>query len=91
MVPICLIKEIWQLTIKHNWIASIIIGASLSEPHTSGTALRKCVNVRMYVLACLRPYTVNFKCAFKYFPKIERPRTLSEGHSEGICWATAKV
>ena len=34
-----------------------IIGASLSEPHTSGTALRKCVNVR----ACLRPYAVNFK------------------------------
>ena len=44
-----------------------LIGASLSEPHTSGTALRKCVT---YVLACLRPYTVNFKCAFKYFPKL---------------------
>ena len=29
-----------------------VIGASLSEPHTSGTALRKCVNIR----ACLRPY-----------------------------------
>ena len=40
-------------------------------PHYSGTALRKCVNVRTYVLACLRPYTVNFKYAFKYFPKIE--------------------
>ena len=29
-----------------------IFGASLSEPHTSGTALRKCVYVRTYVLAC---------------------------------------
>ena len=26
---------------------------------------------------CLRPYTVNFKCTFKYFPKIERPRALA--------------
>ena len=40
----------------------------------------KCVNVR----ACLRPYTENFKCAFKYFPKIERPRAVGEGQ----CWAT---
>ena len=24
-----------------------------------------------YVLACLPPYTVNFKCTFKYFPTIE--------------------
>ena len=30
-----------------------VIGASLSEPHTSGTALRKCVNIHTYVLACL--------------------------------------
>ena len=49
-----------------------MIGASLIEPHTSGTALRKCVNIR----ACLQPYTVNFKCAFKYFLKIEHPRAL---------------
>ena len=34
-----------------------IIGVSLSEPHTSVTALRKCV----CILACLRPYTINFK------------------------------
>ena len=32
-------------------------GAILSEPHTSGTALRKCVNVS----ACFWPYTINFK------------------------------
>ena len=54
-----------------------IIGASLSEPHTSGTALRKCVNVRMCLLACLWPYTVNFKRMFKYFPKI--PHALCAG------------
>ena len=53
---------------------SYIIGASLSEPHTSGTALWKCANVH----ACLRPYTVKFKCAFKYSPKIERPCALPE-------------
>ena len=34
-----------------------VVGASLSEPHTSVTTLRKCVCIR----ACLRPYTVNFK------------------------------
>ena len=55
-----------------------IIGASLSEPHTGGTALRKCVNIRMYVLACLQPYTVNFICTFKYFQKIEHPHALAD-------------
>ena len=34
-----------------------MIGASLDELHTSLTALRTCV----CMLACLRPYTVNFK------------------------------
>ena len=63
-----------DFTLHHT----VMIGASLSEPHTSGTALRKCVNVRTYVLACLRPYTVNFKCTFKYFLKNERPRVLQE-------------
>ena len=29
-----------------------IIGASLSEPHTSVTALRKCVCIRACLLAC---------------------------------------
>ena len=57
-----------------------IIGASLSEPHTSGTALRSCVCVSIY--ACLRPYAVNFKCAFKYFLKVERP---SHGTSLLVC------
>ena len=27
-----------------------------------------------YLFASLQPYTVNFKCAFKYFLKIERPQ-----------------
>ena len=45
-----------------------IIGASLSKPHTSVTALRKCVC--MY-LAMDRPLTVNFMSAFKYFTKID--------------------
>ena len=30
-----------------------LIGASLSKPHTSGTALRKCVNVRTCLLAAI--------------------------------------
>ena len=40
---------------------NLVIGASLSEPHTSVTALRMCVCVCMSV--CLRPYTENFKRA----------------------------
>ena len=65
---------------------AILIGASLSEPHTSGTAFWKCV---CNVLVCLRPYTVNFKCSFKYFSKTERPRALTVV-GEGYC-ATARV
>ena len=53
---------------------NFIIVASLNEPHASETALRRCVCIRPTDRLCLRPYTVNFKCAFKYFPKIERPR-----------------
>ena len=63
-----LLLEDWQLGLglkgmgKWCWI---FIGASLSEPHTSRNALRRCVSIR----PCLRPYIVNLKCAFKYFPK----------------------
>ena len=60
------------------------IGASLSQPHTSGTALWKCVCIRMCLFACLRPYTVNFKCALKYFPKIECPRALDVKGNAGL-------
>ena len=42
-------------------LLSFIIGASLSEPHTSVTALCTCVCMLACLLACLRPYTVNFK------------------------------
>ena len=53
-----LISYNWNsLEILHNLVH--IFGASLSEPHTSGTALGKCV---CNVLVCLRPYTINFKC-----------------------------
>ena len=57
------ITQLSTLVCSLSFFCPPLIGASLSEPHTSGTALRKCVC--MYL--CLRPYTV---CAFKYFPKI---------------------
>ena len=59
-----------------------LIGASLSEPHTSVTALCRCVCIRL----CLQPYTINFKSAFKCFSKIEHPRALALQ-----CWPTARV
>ena len=53
----CKLQYVVQLMIKlvATHTHTNIIGASLSEPHTSGTALRKCV---CNVLVCLRPYTV---------------------------------
>ena len=63
-----------------------VIGASLSEPNTSGTALHKCV----CICACLWPYIVNFKRAFKYFSKILCPharwRTM-----QGYCQSAASA
>ena len=56
---------------RFRW--SAIIGASLSKSHTSGRAphLQDCIG-QMCVYTtdqpCLRPYTVNFKRVFKYFP-----------------------
>ena len=50
-----------------------MVRVSLSELHTSRTALRKCV---CNVLVCLQTYIVNFKSVFKYFPKSERPCAL---------------
>ena len=57
-----------------------IVGASLSEPHTSGTALQDaCVwSVCSHIM-----YILN---ALKYFPKIKHPRAIRVG--EG---ATARV
>ena len=41
---------------------SILIGVSLSEPHTSVTALRTHVCIYACLFVCLdRPLTVNFK------------------------------
>ena len=64
-----------------------MIGASLIEPHTSVTALLKCVCVCLLacLLACLRPYTVNFKCAFKYFLKFN---VIMHGNSQSAASAT---
>ena len=44
------------------------VGTNWSKPHTSRTALQ---DMCVCLSVCLRPYTINFKCAFKYFPKIE--------------------
>ena len=47
---------------KSTWVKTVnVIGASLSEPHTSRTALH--VHVRVYVClsVCLWPYTANSK------------------------------
>ena len=65
-----------------------LIGVSLSKPHTSRTAFAE-VCYRMCLLACLRPYTVNFKCVFKYFLKIELPHALCEGQMLGYCPSAA--
>ena len=67
----------------------LVIGASLSEPHTSGTALQDS-SVCWFV--CLRPYTVNFKCAYKYFLKIgycQRAASATIAEAAGVQARTA--
>ena len=64
----------WCLHSDGHSITCIVIGVSLSEPHTSGL---HCTDVCVYDRQCLWPYTANFKCMFKYFPKIEHPRALA--------------
>ena len=65
MSPIVLFLETAKISlmkpfVSHPFVTSRIIGASLSEPHTSRTALWKCVNVHTYVLACGHiPYILN--------------------------------
>ena len=46
-----------------------VIGASLSEPHTSVTALRTCVCMLAYLLAAI--YRKIQMSTFKYFLKID--------------------
>ena len=43
---------IYVICAQFNGLCDLFIGASLSEPHTSGTALWKCVNIHMCLLAC---------------------------------------
>ena len=46
------------------FLCAVVIGVSLSEPHTSVTALRTCVYMFASLLACLdQPLTINFKWA----------------------------
>ena len=49
--------ELCRHKVCREFFVNPIVGASLSEPHTSGTALQKCVYVCLSV--CLWPYTVN--------------------------------
>ena len=51
-------------------ISLLFIGASLSNPHTSATALQKCVCILTSLFACLQPYTINFKRSALYFRKL---------------------
>ena len=51
--------------------STILIGAS---PTLAGL---HCGSVFVTYVLALWSYTVNFKCAFKYFPKIEHPRALT--------------
>jgi len=60
--------NVWNIRKKSRFMQLIslkMIGASLSEPHTSVTALRTCVcmYVCMSVCTVCRPYTENFKWA----------------------------
>ena len=60
-----------ELIYDTSLVGEEFIGASLSEPHTSRTALLICVCMfaclLARLLACLRLYTVNFKWAhFKF-------------------------
>ena len=43
-------------------------------------------DIQIYDRACLQPYTVNFKCVFKYFLNIERLCALA-----WQCLVTARV
>ena len=62
-----------KICIHHHGNSFLSLLLSLSEPHTNGTALRKYV---CNVCACLLA-AIYRKCAFKYFPKIQRPCALS--------------
>ena len=46
---------------SNSLLSTLLIGASLSEPHTNVTALHTCVCMYVCLSVCLRPYTENFK------------------------------
>ena len=68
-------------TCRYFYKHTCIIGASLSEPHTSGTALHTCVCVYVFLLTCWQPYTVNFKwaCLHLHITKFELMNSVGEG------------
>ena len=61
----------------------LLLGRAWASPTVAGL---HCADVCVYDRPCLRPYTINFKCAFKYFPNIEHPCALA-----WQCRATARV
>ena len=52
----CYTSCTWHM-IHPNWSSVLIIGASLSEPHTSVTSLHTCVCMLACLLACLLAWT----------------------------------
>ena len=68
-----------------NCVHEAIIGTSLSGPHTSVTAFHICVCLFACLLACLWPYTANFKWAHSDISRRHRERSriaLPQAH----CW-----
>ena len=53
-----------RLCMAGEMVLAHIIGASVSEPHTSVTALRTCICMLACLLVCLWPCTINFKWAY---------------------------
>ena len=53
------------------WVHWLLLGRAWASPTLAGLHWADvCVSIRPTDRPCLRPYTVNFKCAFKCFPKI---------------------
>ena len=54
---------------EHRYKCNHVIGASLSEPHTSAARLH-CTCVCVAMLVCLQPYTVNLnECIYNYWAR----------------------
>ena len=73
-------------------VAVHIFGASLSEPHTSVTALRTCVCMLACLFACLdRPLTVNFKWAHSNISRRSIVHEACEGQWRPDCQSAASA